>query len=64
MEFKDKLIEKLQNEFDEFRKHRNRANQNNLELVDDTLSMRIYIQNSDYYTRTIRIDVISYYDDL
>lgn len=43
MEFKDKLIETLQNEFDKFRKHRNRANQNNLELVDDTLSMRIYI---------------------
>lgn len=41
MEFKDKLIEKLQNEFDEFRKHRNRASQNNLELVDDTLSMLI-----------------------
>lgn len=37
MEFKDKLIEKLQNELDKFNEHRNRSCRDNLELVNDTL---------------------------
>lgn len=37
MEFKDKLIDKLQNKLNEFREHRRRTGQTNLELVNYTL---------------------------
>lgn len=37
MDFKDKLIEKLHNELNEFKEHRRTTGQNNLGLVDNTL---------------------------
>jgi len=39
MEFKDKLIENLQNELDELMERRRRTFQNNLELIDKALSI-------------------------
>jgi len=42
MEFKDKLIEKLQNELDECIEYRLRTGQRNLELVNTTLGNSIY----------------------
>lgn len=41
MEFKDKLIEKLTDELEQFRECRNRARWNTLQLVDNTLSESI-----------------------
>jgi len=43
MEFKDKIIEKLQNELDECIEYRCRNGQRNLELVNTTLGNSIYI---------------------
>jgi len=43
MEFKDKIIEKLQNELDQCIEYRCRTGQRNLELVSATLGNLIYI---------------------
>lgn len=43
MEFKDKIIEKLQNELDECIEYRCRNGQRNLELVSSTLGNSIHI---------------------
>lgn len=49
MEFKDKIIEKLQNELDECIEYRCRTGQRNLELVSATLSNSIsYIQQYNW----------------
>lgn len=53
MEFKDKIIEKLQNELDECIKYRRRTGQRNLELVSATLGNLIYISYTITFNRSV-----------
>jgi hypothetical protein len=49
MDFKDKLIEKLQNWFDECNEHRNRVGQKSLELVNNVFGiLKFVLFNMNY----------------